>query len=139
LYFTADRPQPAEADAAIRAGWPPVLEGRDWLLCEPPSFLPLGDDGLLRGRTKLNVCPDPGEAAGYIEREPDDFQAVIAALCDWSERYGVRWRLDIDGERQGRIADGRCEPSLARRMRDTSEQLRRWQREAVGPNPALQM
>jgi hypothetical protein len=84
----------------------------------------------LKGRTKLNVSPLPEEAAAFEEGEPDDLQAIVAALCDWSEHYGVSWVLDIDGRRQGRIEQGRCGWCLRRRLRDTSEWLKRKMAEA---------
>ena len=72
----------------------------------------------LKGRTKLNVSPRPAEALEFVEREePDDIEALVTALCDWSERYGVAWVLDIDGRRQGRVERGRCGWCLRRRLR----------------------
>jgi hypothetical protein len=138
LYFTARGFVPESAAAAIRSelSASPLLRWQPWLLCEPPWFFPPEAGQPLQGRTKLNVSPQPGEALEFRERqEPDDIEAIVSALCDWSERYGVSWVLDIDGWRQGRIEWGRCGWCLRRRLRATAERLKQQQREAARAGP----
>lgn len=134
LYFTARGPVLGPAEGAIRSemSQSPLLRWQPWLLCEPPRFFPPEAGRPLKGRTKLNVSPQTEEALEFVEREePDDIEALTTALCDWSERYGVAWVLDIDGWRQGRIERGRCGWCLRRRLRATAAWLKQRQREAA--------
>jgi hypothetical protein len=138
LYFTARGWVPGPAEAAIRSelSRSSLLRWQPWLLCEPPWFFPPEVGQPLKGRTKLNVLPQPGEALEFVEREePDDIEALVTALCDWSERYGVAWVLDIDGWQQGRIERGRCGWCLRRRLRATAAWLKQRQREAARAAP----
>jgi len=138
LYFTARGRAPESAEAAIWAelSSSALLRWQPWPLCEPPRFFPPEAGRPLKGRTKLNVLPAPAEALEFVEREePDDIEALVTALCDWSERYGVSWALDIDGRRQGRIERGRCGWCLRRRLRATAAWLKQRQREAARAAP----
>ncbi len=138
LYFTARGPVPEPAEAAIRAelSSSPLLRWQPWLLCEPPWFYAPEAGRPLRGRTKLNVLPASAEAVEFVEREePDDIEALVTALCDWSERYGVAWTLDIDGRRQGRIERGRCGWCLRRWLRAAAAWLKERQRDAARAAP----
>ena len=138
LYFTARGPVSESAEAAIRSelSSSALLRWQPWLLCEPPWFFPPEAGRPLKGHTKLNVLPAPTEALEFVEREePDDIEALATALCEWSERYGVAWELDIDGWRQGRIERGRCGWCLRRRLRATAAWLKQRQQEAARAGP----
>ncbi len=131
LYFTAQEPVSESVEAAIRAEQALLQQKQRWILCETPWFFPSEPGRPFQGITKLNIMPHPDEAVELNELEPDDIEVIVTALCDWSERYGVCWVLEIAGERQGRIERGQCESCLWRRVRETAEWLKQQQRKAL--------
>jgi hypothetical protein len=112
-YTTAEAVEPDVAEA-ILADAERVNRDRFWLLCEPVIFYPRTEEGQLAGRSKLTLLPHPEELAeaGPIVPEDNDLQALVNALCGWSSTYGLTWRLSIEGEAIGDIAEGVCEERI---------------------------
>jgi hypothetical protein len=114
LYYTSLRAVPEEIDQAVRAELDQYSREQPWLLCEPPMLYETEKDGKLRGGSKLNIHPwaDEMEKAAASQPERNDIQELLRLLCDWSDRYGISWRLDIDGDRLGKIEGGVCRGDL---------------------------
>jgi hypothetical protein len=114
LYFTSVEPVDPEVEEALQAEWRSARSEQPWVLCEPPHFYPLEEDGRLRGGSKLNLHPwaDEWEAASRAPVERNDLQELLHRLCDWSARYGVTWELEVEGVTLGRIEDGVCPGDL---------------------------
>src|SRR5262249_8353467 len=85
-----------------------------WFLCESPGFFDAEEDGRFRGGSKLVIHPwaDEMEVAATRDSERNDIQELARLLCDWSDRYGITWLVDIDGYPLGRIEDGCCRGDL---------------------------
>ena len=114
LYFKSLRPVAEDVEEALRTELRQAESSQPWVLCEPPHFYETEEDGRLRGGSKLNLHPEAdelAEAAGAPTGH-NDLQALVQRLSDWSERHGITWLLDIDGEPLGRIQDGACRGDL---------------------------
>lgn len=118
LYYTSLQPVPKKVEEAIRAELRQYQRKQPWLLCEPPGLYDTEEDSRLRGGSKLNLHPwaDEMEAAAASHPKRNDIQELVRLLCEWSERYGITWLLDIDGDRLGRIEDGVCQGDLLGRL-----------------------
>jgi hypothetical protein len=114
LYFTSVEPVAEDVENALREEWDQSPSEQPWVLCEPPHFYPTGEDGRLRGGSKLNLHPwaDEWEAASQAPAEQNDLQELLRQLCAWSERYGVDWELSVEGEPLGQIEGGVCPPGV---------------------------
>jgi hypothetical protein len=83
-------------------------------LCEPVWIAPAAEDGVLFGRSKLNLHPYPDEVEEAAAQDPDehDLRALVHILCGLSEKHHLTWELDVDGEFLGRIKDGVCDTAI---------------------------
>lgn len=114
IYFRSESPVTADVERAVRAASSESSDEQPWLYCEPPHFLvPFDTDGLL-GSSKLNLMPHPEEAAEAATLNPErhDFHELLYRLCDWSTRFGIAWKLDIEDEPIGTIRNGECDASV---------------------------
>jgi hypothetical protein len=110
LQYTSRHPVAEEIAKAVRLELRRQRREQPWILCEPPRFYEPMEDGKLRGGTKLHMHLSADEMAPATGRHvgPNDVQELLNLLCDWSDRHGITWLLDIDGHHLGRIEDGLC-------------------------------
>jgi hypothetical protein len=114
LYFTSAEAVDPQVEQAICADAEGGSRDQPWVLCEPPHFYPIEDDGRLRGGSKLNLHPHPDEFAEAEEVEVmrNDLQELIHRLCEWSWRHSLTWELTVEGDRIGVIREGICEEGV---------------------------
>ncbi len=81
-------------------------------------------EGLL-GMTKIFLPGYSAPGGGYVEVEEQEMLlmawhecvTIVAALSDWSERFGVEWLLTIEGETFGTVLpSGKQSPELEASM-----------------------
>ena len=99
-----------------------TVDQQPWLLCEPPKVI-LGSENRLTGWSKINLMPDPEEAAEAEEFETDknDLEVLVLMLSSWSKEYEITWQLRLEDEPIGEIISGVCDDRINNTIRSLSE------------------
>ena len=124
LTYRTSGPVEPEVAKAVAAAASRESRGHSWVLCEPPLFHPVEEDGHLFGSSKLHLQPYPDEMA-ELEESPageNDFRALLGILGRASGKHHLTWELEIEGEPVGSIVDGEC-PEAVYSMLDGMAEL----------------
>src|SRR4051794_14891023 len=82
IYYASARPVTPEEAESIRVTAQKYCEARSWLSCEPVSFFPDLQDGVLMGGSKPNFRPHPkdksaAESSGLPDGKPADLLDIL--------------------------------------------------------------
>jgi hypothetical protein len=110
-YMSARAVTELEAEA-IRAAAQKECEGRSWLSCEPVSFFPGLQNGILMGGSKPNFAPHPedkrsAQSSGLPDGKPADLLNILARI---SCEHAIDWELMHDYGPIGSIRGGVVAP-----------------------------
>jgi len=108
IYYTSARPVTPEEAESIKAAAQKYCEGRSWLSCEPVSFFPDLQDGILMGGSKPNFRPHPkdksvAESSGLPDGKPADLLDILGRV---SREHALDWELMHDHGPIGFIRGG---------------------------------
>jgi hypothetical protein len=118
LDYSTVEPVPEAVAAQILASAEIILQSRDWWV--EPLSLEHRSSKQLAGSTRLwlGFYTLPGGRHQVIPEDEEcllvwaDANFIVSRLADWSAEFKLAWRLEIDGNVVGEIADGKPSEQL---------------------------
>ena len=111
LSFKPVPPVSPETADLITAESKTLRSFKEWW-SEPPLFTEVSGYGFL-GMQKVSLPGFSTGRGGYVEVDPGadllmmwrDISRIAHYLADWSERFKIGWKLDLEGESFGSIGE----------------------------------